>query len=689
MSRHKCEERAYKLRSLVWMSDDQIISLQAEWVVDGVDKVSRGERDGGYDRRGEVVESVAPSHETHGNVRQVNFGGGAGNVDSGSVHLKQVHSKLGDSKPGMRSDSMAASVGAGALENLRRWGLRQAGEVVSRAGSLDVAFKFSSTFLRGPKLEHLVSKEGNFEVSESKHLEGIDRSLNFSSEDAASQKEPPQEGRDEHQNAAQALYERQKSLLEQEVSSYQIDGPLNADQLFVRMVGNALQCYSAALFRLEGSEFNLTAIQSLARDISEDISFMSGDGILGWIAKNKRTLVLSPFERDARCLPYYQAEQEIKSFVGVPVFGEGEEVVGVLVADSKKRYSFSAFDEKVLTDIALLIGKEGFGGSSEVAVSEATTDERLELEGLRYLDSLRETTGKLDIFGKALSVPSNLLPRDSLAITLRDNGGQFLRSPLNEDKELEGVLKRLSFQQLSGSSSSGSRLKGHSFLCVPLVVMEQNVGCLSMLRASSGSLDSRDIRMMEKLAAALTSGMERIVLAEKKTAVDDYLSAISFEEFEDRSKELVAEHISAGSNSKLLLTEVSFGSFDDYFDGFGFATTGQVVSKLSRLVARVSGSRTLCCSLGGLRFLLIGGAREVGIFEGRLESLLTRSFAKLAIFNMNDPSQSLAEAVVANMTMSSVEVDVSGFSLDETIDRLRSGEISEMGTGEEKVRLSA
>jgi hypothetical protein len=93
-----------------------------------------------------------------------------------------------------------------------------------------------------------------------------------------------------------------------------------------------------------------------------------GNGLIGWVAKHNRSIHVSPFERDSRTLGIYSEDQQLKSFIGIPVNlgagnpsggasspsagGEESANVGVIACDSKKSFAFSKLQGKLLEDLA-------------------------------------------------------------------------------------------------------------------------------------------------------------------------------------------------------------------------------------------------------------------------------------------------------------------------------------------------
>jgi len=98
-------------------------------------------------------------------------------------------------------------------------------------------------------------------------------------------------------------------------------------------------------------ELNLAGCHSLSDDVVNTVSLPIDNGIIGWVARHRRPIHASPFDRDSRTLGIYTRNQQLKSFIGIPVL-LGEDKTGVLACDSKKSFAFSRIQEKLLEDLA-------------------------------------------------------------------------------------------------------------------------------------------------------------------------------------------------------------------------------------------------------------------------------------------------------------------------------------------------
>ncbi len=118
----------------------------------------------------------------------------------------------------------------------------------------------------------------------------------------------------------------------------------------VRMVANVYDAHTAALFirSAHSSVMELVARESLSRRIIPGCVIEPGQGLLGWVAKERRRLHVTRFDRDTRTLGIYAADVKIKALLAAPL-PKGR---GVLMVDSRNRHAFPEKKQKILDDFA-------------------------------------------------------------------------------------------------------------------------------------------------------------------------------------------------------------------------------------------------------------------------------------------------------------------------------------------------
>ncbi len=85
---------------------------------------------------------------------------------------------------------------------------------------------------------------------------------------------------------------------------------------------------------------------SLSDNLDYKAVIRAGEGLVGWILKNKEPLLVQHFDQRRGHLGYYKNEEDeyIKAFMGCPLPGNW----GALCVDCKRQYFFSEKDQKML-----------------------------------------------------------------------------------------------------------------------------------------------------------------------------------------------------------------------------------------------------------------------------------------------------------------------------------------------------
>lgn len=125
----------------------------------------------------------------------------------------------------------------------------------------------------------------------------------------------------------------------------------------LNIVGSVFDAYSAVLFLPDeaGQRHYLAASFSLGDNIPADVTILPGKGLVGWIIHNRQPMLLNNCDQQPSNFGYYAAntDERIKAFMGLPIPSGG-----AICVDSKRQFSFSEKDSKILQMFAELIGKK-------------------------------------------------------------------------------------------------------------------------------------------------------------------------------------------------------------------------------------------------------------------------------------------------------------------------------------------
>jgi transcriptional regulator with GAF, ATPase, and Fis domain len=335
------------------------------------------------------------------------------------------------------------------------------------------------------------------------------------------------------------------------------------------------------------------------------------------VAENKSQITVCPFENDATTLMYYSREQELKSFLAVPIFSSVRELIGVLACDSKKSYAFPKLAEKVLTDFAQIAGQFlelQSAGSADRTVSKSLLDQ--------VLETLRSQEDERALLSAASDLPLELIEREALVVLCLADGGTgesaFYSKSLentanNRLLELVCRHKKLISRERSVQSVNGDDF-GRSFLSVPFRVLGHEAGALNLLSRPNESFSLDQIAALEKVAVVVGHELERNRLASlfsRQSSINDWKS------FELRAN----AGLKQGPHA---LLRFILGNLAEIELNFGQTTAISLVSRFSRLLEQVRGAEGLLCALNGNHFLLLCPAPEKDRILRRVETILTK-----------------------------------------------------------------
>jgi len=106
----------------------------------------------------------------------------------------------------------------------------------------------------------------------------------------------------------------------------------------------------------------MVANHSASSHLVRDCRIQVGNGLIGWVAENARSIHVAPFDMDSSVLGIYTETEPLKSLVAVPIPMPTENpnvrtFSGVLMCDSRKSFSFTKPQVKHLEELATLISR--------------------------------------------------------------------------------------------------------------------------------------------------------------------------------------------------------------------------------------------------------------------------------------------------------------------------------------------
>ena len=121
------------------------------------------------------------------------------------------------------------------------------------------------------------------------------------------------------------------------------------------LICSVFESYSVVLLlpKPGTDKYRVAAYFSLGDDIDKNSEIVSGKGLAGWVLRDQNPLLVNNVDQTQGNLGYYRGNNDssIKAFMACPL-GDGR---GAICLDSKRQYSFSDKDQKILQLFASII----------------------------------------------------------------------------------------------------------------------------------------------------------------------------------------------------------------------------------------------------------------------------------------------------------------------------------------------
>lgn len=321
-----------------------------------------------------------------------------------------------------------------------------------------------------------------------------------------------------------------------------LDKPNYLDQI-LSIVCNVFDAHSSVLFLQTGEDrYRISSFFSLSDAIARDASITTGTGLAGWIIRNGKPLLINNFDRAKGYLGYYTTgeENEIRAFMGCPL----DHGLGVLCLDSKRTYSFSDKDQKILHQFAKLVGAL----VAEFRRLAAGSAEQRFYHGLKLLSELRDKSSSwLAYLTNLLRILSEVTGFSFCFLAVRDERGRFF-SVEGSNRELIAGVDDLNLQfpvenglvgwvfrngapifagkkELTAPSSSllGPNVPLPAFAsvaCVPLIIYKRTRSVLVLASTSPQPIDKGMRDFLHLVVSNLTVFLENLYLRNRLTSLD-------------------------------------------------------------------------------------------------------------------------------------------------------------------------
>jgi diguanylate cyclase (GGDEF)-like protein len=404
---------------------------------------------------------------------------------------------------------------------------------------------------------------------------------------------------------------------------HQMSGNQGLDNL-IQLVSNVTDAHTSALFWLDEGQnlLRLKAVYSLSPHLRPDASIELGCGLVGWVAKNAKPVNVAKFNHDPKTLRYYATEENIKSFVAVPVISNGK-LVGVLSADSKRNYLFTDKHQKLLS---------GFAQQFRHLIECQQELEKVS-EQARGYNRLHELCRRLagsngdNIFSTLLDVSRDILGFDDFVAALLNEARTRLQVKLAcgeecagyldkwfpADQGLAGVMlkqkKTLLLNNLSQRKGKGfvfgrqgPRWEMDSFLGVPLACAGRTIGILAYTSRHPTAFSQQDkqlVTVMGLQAAAIISQWQMRQAKKSRRRQDGVTGLLNHSAFQQQLKQRLQQATLSHPLSLLLIGVDNLAGINHQH---GYEAGDEILRKVARILLEVAPDNESAGRFGGKRF---------------------------------------------------------------------------------------
>ncbi len=389
---------------------------------------------------------------------------------------------------------------------------------------------------------------------------------------------------------------------------------------------------------------------------SDNINYGStirpGEGIIGWVAKDKKPVMLLEHNRSISGIDYYTRDEGIMSFLAVPIL-YGEKLLGVLCIDSLEKQAFSEEHKKLLEIVAQQIID---------TIESADTRQKAHSQANKYAalvvasNKLSSTIQLEEILQITLDSSKVVIDFDYGAIAIYDEisrtcsikpkgfvgegtEGFIGKSFSLEEGEVGRVMRKQQKAYLIKNFkereiklpifSPQITLKDvQSILCIPLFHKNKLVGSFTLMSKKKELFTEHEVEIFSILANQIAVSLDNAKMYQKveEMAITDGLTGL----YNHRKfQELLGEELRRAERhpQPLSLLLVDIDHFKKINDKYGHPAGDSVLKRLSQVLRESVREIDFPCRYGGEEFaLILANTNSKGAF--RMAERIRKAVAK-------------------------------------------------------------
>jgi len=344
------------------------------------------------------------------------------------------------------------------------------------------------------------------------------------------------------------LLSKESRRIQATKAAYTLEEKLHS---ILELIVRTLHPYTCTLYMLS-REDGLLRVKDIISDsdhVTGEAEISPGEGMLGWVAKEKRPLSVSEFNKDISGLPYYTRGEGIRSFLAIPVMRD-DEVEGVLSVDSREIQAFTEEHSKLLTIASIQV----LDTIDYMKMSQQIRFESQEFAAFNNVSNKLSSTLDLEeVLTLVVESSREIIFSDLSILVLYDNekntysikamrgegskeliGKEFTRESLI-GRAVEDYRKVMIFDGLKKREEGfpimgeGIRLEGmDSCLCAPFIAKGEVLGALTLFSRKPAFSSEYDAKIIGALAnqASVSILNARMYLKMQEMAITDGLTGL-------------------------------------------------------------------------------------------------------------------------------------------------------------------
>ncbi len=392
----------------------------------------------------------------------------------------------------------------------------------------------------------------------------------------------------------------------------------------VKLIQRVFGARTVIIFNLAHStnELYVRSACSESNNLDMNCRIKIGKGVVGWVAVKEQPLLTPSRRKSLKDLNYYSAEEDIHSFIGVPISVKGK-LEGVLTADHREEGAFFEADVSLVKSFASYIAEL----VETSRILNSVEEESLEIKALYQCSRTLSSEIRMDVLEKEiLSVFGQIVGFSCGVIAVKEGNGEY--SVISSDRiEVDNISfsettwlkwfldnrdEALLINGKSGSSRempyifNGEKFDiNASFLALPIKVGKSLKGAVVLVSEENG-FAGKDVNVLSILAnhAAVVLENARMYKQMEELATTDGLTGLyNHRHFQQTLDEEFKRSDRTGSEISLILMDIDH--FKSFNDTYGHPAGDAILRALGRLLQKETREIDIPARYGGEEFVVI------------------------------------------------------------------------------------